>query len=88
MGLVSSFRGKQGGYNLSKAPKEITLGEVIRSIGGALLPKVDSAKKKEYVFADIWDEVEKAMAKVLDKVTFEDICEKSIKREKVILYEI
>ncbi len=88
MGLVESVRGKQGGYRIAKAPNKISFGEVIRSIGGPLLPVANSATKKESVFATIWNEVEEAMAKVLDKITFEDIVNKARGMEKAIVYQI
>lgn len=78
IGLVASIRGKVGGYNLKIAPARITLGEVMRCIGGPLLPVATSTKKNESVFTTIWNEVEDAIAKVLDGITFEDICNKAI----------
>ncbi len=88
MGLVNSIRGKDGGYNLVKPPNRISLGEVMRQIQGPFLPVADSSKKNGSVFAGIWEEVEGAMAKVLDKVTFEDACNKERGADKVILYQI
>lgn len=88
MGLVESIRGKEGGYKLTKAPKKISLGEVLRQIGGPLLSISNSAAKKESVFATIWEEVEGAMAKVLDKVTFEDIVNKARGIASAISYQI
>ncbi len=88
MGLVESVRGKQGGYYLAKPPDKISLGEVIREVGGPLLPMANSATKKESVFATIWTEVEEAMAKVLDKVTFEDILNKAKGMEGAVVYQI
>ena len=38
IGFVDSIRGKEGGYNLAIAPDRITLGKVMREIGGPLLP--------------------------------------------------
>ncbi len=76
MRLVTSIRGKEGGYNLAEPPNKISLGEVLRQMGGPLLPMARSAAKGGSVFGAIWNEVEDAMAKVLDKVTFEDILNK------------
>jgi Rrf2 family protein len=87
-GFVSSSRGKMGGYNLAVEPKEIYLGEVLRRLGGAFLPVAGSAKRKGSVFADVWKEAELAMSRVLDKVTFEDICEKMKEEGKVLFYQI
>ncbi|PIW67054.1 MAG: Rrf2 family transcriptional regulator [Candidatus Omnitrophica bacterium CG12_big_fil_rev_8_21_14_0_65_43_15] len=88
MNLVESMRGKQGGYNLTRHPNEITLGEVIRDTGGPLLPLAKTAVKSESAFAAIWEEVEGVMAKVLDKVTFEDIVNKVRGKEKALIYQI
>ncbi len=88
MGLVESARGKQGGYRLAKPPNRISLGEVIREVGGPLLPVANSAVKEESVFATIWREVEGAMAKVLDKVTFEDISNREQGMKGAIVYQI
>ncbi len=88
MGLVESIRGKQGGYRLVKAPNRISLGEVIRQVGGPLLPVVNSAIREQSAFTIIWSEVEGAMAKVLDRVTFEDICNKEKGMKGTIVYQI
>ncbi|MFH1836849.1 MAG: Rrf2 family transcriptional regulator [Candidatus Omnitrophota bacterium] len=88
LGLVSSSRGKEGGYTLAKAPGDIRLGEVMRAIGGDLLPIADSALRNEAVFVSIWKEVEGVMENILGKVSFDDICKKLIQKEKVIMYQI
>ena len=88
MGLIESLRGKQGGYNLARPPHRISLGEVMREIGGPLLPVANSAGEKASIFATIWKEVEHAMARVLDKITFEDISNKARGMDKAIIYQI
>ncbi|PIU41684.1 MAG: Rrf2 family transcriptional regulator [Candidatus Omnitrophica bacterium CG07_land_8_20_14_0_80_42_15] len=87
-GLVESVRGKQGGYRLAKAPREISLGEVMRKIKGPLLQLADTATQKKSVFTAIWKEVEGAMVKVLDKVNFEDIANKAKSTEGAMVYQI
>jgi len=37
-GLVVSFRGAQGGYQLAKPAEEITIGEIIRTLEGPIAP--------------------------------------------------
>ena len=88
MGLVESLRGKQGGYRLVKPPNKISLGEVIREMGGPLLPVANSVTKEESAFTTIWREVEGAMAKVLDRITFEDISNKEKGMKGTIVYQI
>lgn len=88
MGFAVSVRGKHGGYNLAKPPHKISLGEVMRETGGPLLPLVNSATEKKSVFAAIWKDTEDAMARVLDRVTFEDITNKARGIEGIITYAI
>lgn len=87
IGLVMSRRGKDGGYNLSRPPNKISLGEVIRQIGGPLLP-VAASTRKSSVFSTIWKEVENAMTKVLDRITFEDISKNARGVGETINYQI
>lgn len=88
IGLVKSVRGKQGGYILASSPDRISLGEVVRQIVGPLLPLANSAMKRDSIFITIWEEVEGVMAKVLDKITFEDIANKAKGIENAITYQI
>lgn len=37
-GIVKSVRGSCGGYMLSRDPKEITVGEILRAVGEDILP--------------------------------------------------
>jgi Rrf2 family protein len=88
MGLVDSVRGPSGGYVLARAPEKIKLGEVLREIGGPFLQRAKSMKTKESVFEKIWDEAEAAIETVVDKVTFEDICNKVKGADKILFYNI
>ena len=87
-GLVESVRGKQGGYRLAKAPRGISLGEVVRTIKGPILQLAYTAAYKKSVFTAIWEEVEGSIVKVLDKVNFEDIANKVKTMEGAMIYQI
>jgi Rrf2 family cysteine metabolism transcriptional repressor len=88
LGLLTSSRGKEGGYNLAKSPEDIRLGEVMRAMGGDLLPITDSAFRNGSVFVGIWKEVEGVMEDILGRVSFADISRKLTQKEKVIMYQI
>lgn len=88
IGMVESVRGKQGGYRLVKEPRKISLGEVMRKTRGPLLQIADAAEKREAVFTPIWKETEEAIAKVLDKINFEDIANKAKSTEGAMVYQI
>ena len=87
MGFVQSIKGKYGGYSLSRSPKEITLGEVIRALEGPLAPLGSVAEIRKriqtedqhlglyYTLLDVRD----AIATIVDEKTLADICERSLK---------
>ncbi|MBF0253233.1 MAG: Rrf2 family transcriptional regulator [Candidatus Omnitrophica bacterium] len=87
-GFIKSIRGKKGGYVLNTSPQNISLGEVIRVVSGELLPVAESVSKKTSVFSGIWKEVEGAITKVVDSVSFEDIASRIKDKEKIIMYQI
>ena len=89
MKLVKSVRGKEGGYLLSKNPKEIHLGNVLRELEGPLFPVVENTSAQETnVFFEIWQKADKAIADVVDPVTFEDLCRKAAGARKILTYSI
>lgn len=78
-GLVRSVRGAQGGYSLSRPPKEITVGMVLRVMEGSLAP-VDCADGSDgcsrahaCVTFDVWKRLKEAIEQVVDTTTLEDL---------------
>ncbi|HNV86142.1 MAG TPA: Rrf2 family transcriptional regulator [Candidatus Omnitrophota bacterium] len=79
-GFLESKKGPLGGYALSRPPKEITLGEVIRFVEGPFLSFSSAnfatgrqASLIRGVFTEIWQEMNEAMSQVLDRYSFEDL---------------
>lgn len=79
-GFVDSRRGINGGYLLSRHPKTIKLGEVIRFVDGPIEPI--ACVEKGYagcnniyncVLRKVCQEVAEATAGIIDNVTFEDL---------------
>lgn len=94
-GLIESRRGNEGGYLLAKAPREISVGEVIRLIEGSLEPI--SCVKQGYsdcgdihkcVFKKIWRDVYQATSSIIDNVTFEELSNQVESTQKVFVYSI
>jgi len=85
--LVTSKKGKGGGYSLALPPHEITIGSVIRLIEGPLAPlpcasetrfrKCDECPDAETCGTRIvMREVRDAIAAILDRTTLAMVCEK------------
>ncbi|MET7705377.1 Rrf2 family transcriptional regulator [Micromonospora sp. NPDC005413] len=78
-GLLHSHRGADGGYALTRPPDEITVGDVLRAVGGSLttvrgLP----AERAGYHgvaagLTDVWLAVHGAIATVVDSTTLANL---------------
>ncbi len=83
--LVSSQRGRDGGYRLRRPPAEIHIGEVVRTIDGPLAPFGDAVElayrvKTEPRHAGLFDlflDVRNAAAAILDHTTLQDLVERN-----------
>jgi Rrf2 family cysteine metabolism transcriptional repressor len=71
-GLVKSIRGAYGGYILSKLPKDITSGDVIRVLEGPISP-VDFTEEDDPAKRDLWVRIRDVIAEVLDSSTLSDL---------------
>lgn len=79
-GLVNSVRGAQGGYELSKPPVEITVGEVIRILEGPLAPadcvldeEPECGRAGYCVTRPIWEKIMESINNVIDSITLQDM---------------
>lgn len=70
--LVKSVRGAYGGYMLTKAPHDITAGDVIRVLEGPITP-VEGIEDEEPAKQALWKRVRDAVKDVLDTTTLEDL---------------
>lgn len=84
--LVSARRGVQGGYELTKTPDEISVGEVVRLMDGPLAPSPCASQsahvpcpvyrcpsEQSCVLRGLWMDVRDAISGVLDATTFADL---------------
>ena len=79
--IVESERGTRGGYRLKRAPRQIFLGEVIRTIDGPLAPFGDAASLRKLVKRDkrhrglyqTFLDVRNSAARILDHTSLADI---------------
>ena len=77
-GLVNSVRGAYGGYSLAKAPKFITLGEIVAVLEGEITiadplegEETDAALVQP--ITGIWENLEKGIFDYLNSITLNDV---------------
>lgn len=82
-GLLNAGRGFQGGYQLAKAPEQISVGEILRLTEGSLVPvscvENDPAgceRRNECSTLFIWQELDRRIEEYLDSVTLQDILDR------------
>ncbi|HHV62430.1 MAG TPA: Rrf2 family transcriptional regulator [Firmicutes bacterium] len=99
-GMVTSIRGAQGGYELSKRPEEITVGDIIRVLEGPIAPVECAGENTPYessckradkcVARLIWERLRDSITSLLDSITLADMCEDagklSEKRDNYMYY--
>ena len=77
--LVTSVRGAQGGYMLARAPDQITVGEVLRTLEGGLnlvdcLAEEDVCGKScECASRIVWKKISDGLNAIVDGITLQDM---------------
>lgn len=78
-GLVRSVRGAGGGYLLTRAPEEYTVGDILRPLEGDLAPvecatDADFCERcEECVTVELWQDIHRAVSQVVDGTTLADL---------------
>ena len=76
--LVTSVRGKEGGYILAHDPAEITFGSVLRAIDGAILDTSPlNANPTPASLRGAWEAMRAAVDAAADGITFQELLERS-----------
>lgn len=82
-GIINSVRGAQGGYILSRNPKDITVGQVLRSVEGSLAPadcvehEVDCSKDGDCPTRLVLQKMKDSIDSVVDSITLQDMVEET-----------
>jgi len=98
-GVVTSQRGAQGGYVLSRKPSELSVADILDALEGPLLPANGEAaskhsstrgSKQDALLAHIWDRVKRAELSVLSEVTVEELAKRqqALDAQHTLMYHI
>lgn len=78
-GLVTSVRGAQGGYLLSKEPKDITVGDILTvlegpvSLSDCVLDDEVCENSGVCVTKVVWEKMKKGIDEVINSITLQDM---------------
>ena len=95
--LVRSRRGTEGGYTLSRAPGQVTVGDVLRAVSGPFVQLScldsgnfadDCGKQNTCQFKPIWADVDRAIGNVLNNITFEELVRRARASQRQLMYHI
>ncbi len=85
--LLRTTRGYQGGYRLARAPKDYTLGDILRATEGSLAPvtclETDDnpcARQADCATLPVWRGLNKVINEYLDGITLQDILDQQTAR--------
>lgn len=78
--LLRSQRGPQGGYRLGRAPKDYTIGEILRAVEGRLAPiscleseENPCPRQEDCLTIGFWEGLYKVIDEYTDSVTLADL---------------
>ena len=82
--IVKSLRGKEGGYLLARPPAQITLGEVLRCIHGAVFdsPALNDPQCPPEL-RHAWKRLQDSLDKTADAITFQQLLDEGAGKERM-----
>ena len=76
-GLVKSVRGSRGGYQLSRQPAQISLGQILEAVGETINPLPhhipDSEQAEDWVTFCLWQRLHQKLKEALYSITLADL---------------
>ena len=88
-GILNSKKGKGGGYVLARAPQDISVGDIIRTLDGSFSEIFFESDNKEInEIKIIMKEVRDAMSNILDKTSLGEVIERACNGQNVLNYVI
>ena len=83
-GIVQSVRGKDGGYRLARAPSEISLGDVLRAVQGAVFDTPATRERKcPPELQRAWKRLQQTLETEAGAINFQQLLEEGTDKEKM-----
>lgn len=85
-GYLKSLRGPKGGYKLTRAPSEYTVGDILRVTEGNIVPVSclemqpgDCARYETCAAVEFWKGLQAVINEYVDATTIEDLAQKQLR---------
>ena len=83
-GIIRSIRGAGGGYDLARNASQITIGDILRTLSGPIVPircvnesdGVSCEQEAACGVMDLWRRLKMAISEVIDTTTVQDLVDK------------
>ena len=87
---LGTTHGMEGGHRLAREASSISVGEIWRVIDGPWAPPAKGAGggSISICFNSIWEDVEKAIAGVVDNISLANLCRRAEVQRKVLDFTI
>lgn len=90
--LVNSLRGPQGGHELARDPRQITLYDALRVLEGEMnftdYSKEMTAAPVDEILKPIWQQIERETIRILQNTTLENLRERWDSQREELMYHI
>ena len=91
--LVRASRGAQGGYELVRPAKDITVGDVLRALEGPIAPVLcveneHCDREKHCITRWFWQDLKEVIDNFLDSTTLQDLADRALSGDVNVMYYI
>lgn len=90
-GIIKAKKGAQGGYFLTKDPKDFTIGDILTVLEGDLLlidVERDDNEIENYIIDNLWNIANKKITNFFNSITLEDLSDGYRNKGKEDMYYI
>lgn len=84
-GILKSQRGVKGGYSFNRAPRDVTVLDVVECVDGLLRPTSDAPADAAQ---GLWNDAQTSLADVLGAVTIAEMVEREARHAGALMFHI
>jgi Rrf2 family cysteine metabolism transcriptional repressor len=83
-GILKSQRGVKGGYTFLRAPRDVTVLDIVECVDGPLRPSGNGGGAS----GELWDDAQTRLADMLNAVSIADMVEREARHDGALMFHI